>query len=352
MTTATLGIIVGWIVVVGFGATILITLLALTGYLPLVKEKYLGKLFALVVVELVGAGFWLFDATFQPPEVTFQPQLPTEVYVFGRDGEPVDRTELLLGDSTERTFNETKVTFDVPRKLELTPNGEALLVKSRRTDHQLGTIRINDLSQEIIDKATSIDRHLALGKYYAECLDFPKCKKRRDLSQAVFHLTWVLQSDQSNFTQQKSATVKLFHLQRDLHSCETFLLLVDKIKKYRPKENRYPEIGDVYQTMCSSAHLNFGQCKTVYRQSLKYLLRFLSLHSVNPGTDLFERVVKQAADLAQYLGLVDLTPLLDKVNDELSSKPEDQKFRPFPARLKNRLGVTSDKIEETFQCSA
>lgn len=356
MTTTALGIIVGWIVVLGFAATIVITLLALIGYLPQVKEKYLGRLFVLVVVELASAGFWLFNQTFrppEPPELAFQPPLPAEVYMFGHDGEPVQRTELKLGEITKQAFNDVpKITFDVPRALELTSNGDYLLVKSQRADHQLGTIKINDLSQEIIDKATSIDRHLALGKYYAECLDFPECKKRRDPSQAIFHLTWVLQSDQSNSTQQRSATVKLFHLQHDLHGCETFLLLVDKIKKYRPKENRYPEIGDVYQTMCSSADLNFGQCKTVYRQSLKYLLRFLSLHSVNPETDLFERIVRQAADLAQYLGLVDLTSLLVEVEDRLLSRSEDQKFQPLPAKLKHDLGVASDGIQETFQCPA
>lgn len=353
MTVETLGIIVGYIVVAGFGATILITLLALIGYLPQVKEKYLGRLFVLVVVELASAGFWLFNQTFQPPELVFQPSLPAEVYVFGHDGEPVQRTELKLGNVTKRTFNDIpKIKFDVPRALELASNGDHLLVKNQRADHQLGTIKINDLSQKIIERMTSIDRHLALGKYYAECLDFPECKERRDLSQAIAHLTWVLQSDRSNSTQQRSATVKLFHLQHHLHSCETFLLLADKIKKYRPINNRYAEIGDIYQTMCRSAHLTFGQCKTVDRQSLKYLLRFLSLRSVNPGTDLFNRVVRQTADLAQYLALANLTSLLDEVKDELLSRSESQESQPLPARLKGDLGVASDDIEETFQCPA
>lgn len=354
MTTATLGLIVGWIVVLGFAATIVITLLALIGYLPQVKEKYLGRLFVLVVVELASAGFWLFNQTFQPPEppeLVFQPSLPAEVYVFGRDGEPVPRTDLKLGDIQKRTFNDTpQITFDVPRKLELASNGDHLLVKSQRAGHQLGTIRFDHLSDEIIDKVTSIDRHLALGKYYAECLDFPECKERRDVSQAIAHLTWVLQSDRSNPTQQRSATAKLFHLQHYLYSCKTFLLLADKIKKYRPINNRYAEIGDIYQTMCRSALLTSGQCKTVDRQSLKYLLRFLSLRSVNPGTDLFNRIVRQAADLAHYLALANLTALLADVEDELSSRSESQASQPLPAKLKSDLGVASDNIEESFQC--
>ena len=204
MTVETLGIIVGGIVVVGFAATVLITLLALAGFLPAVKEKYLGKLFVLVVVELAGAGFWLFDQTFKQPELAFQPPLPAEVYVFGRDGEPVRRTDLMLGDITKRTFNDTKVTFDVPRKLELTPNGDSLLVTSQRTEHQFGTISFDELSDDIINRATPIDRHLGLGKYYAECLDFPECTERRNAPQAIFHLAWVLRSEGAT-----SATAKV-----------------------------------------------------------------------------------------------------------------------------------------------
>ena len=359
MTTTTLGLIVGWIVVLGFAATIVITLLALIGYLPQVKEKYLGRLFVLVVVELASAGFWLFNQTFQPPEppeLVFQPSLPAEVYVFGRDGEPVPRTDLKLGDVQERTFNTTpQITFDAPRKLELASNGDHLLVKSQRADHQLGTIRVDHLSDEIIEKVTSIDRHLALGHYYAECLDFPTCKKRKNPTQAIFHLTWVLRSEQANPVQQKSAAISLFHLQHDVHSCETFLLLVDKIKKYRPRVNRYAEIGDVYQTMCKSSHLTFGECKIIYLQSLKYLLRFLSLPSVNAGTNLFERVIRQSFDLAHHLTwanfeTTELNTLVREVEDRLSVPLEAQNSQLLPVELKNRLGEISDDIPETFQC--
>ena len=352
----TLGIIVGWIVVVGFAATILITLLALIGRLPEVKEKYLGKLFTLVVVELIGAGFWLFNQTIEPPkppEVVFQPSLPAEVYLFGHDGEPVQPTDLRLGDVTKRTFNETpKITFDVPRALELASNGDHLLVKSQRADHQLGIIKLNDLSQKIIDRATPIARHLALGHYYAECLDFPACEQRRNPFKAVSRLTWVLDSEQSDWSQQESAALKLFHLQRYFRSCETFQLLVNKLKQYRRDDNRYAEIGDVYEYMGQFVDLNSVQRKAVYLQSLKYLLRFLGSRSVNPGTDFFKRVIRQTTDLAQYLGLTNTTLLLGEVTDELSSRSESQESQPLPARLKSDLGGASDAIPETFQCPA
>jgi len=355
-SVSTLGIIVGWIVVLGFAATIVITLLALIGYLPEVKEKYLSRLFVLVVVELAGAGFWLFNQTVQPPEppeLMFQPPIPAEVYLFGHDGEPVPRTELKLGDVTKQIFNDSsKVTFDAPRNLKLASNGDHLLVKSQRDDHQLGKIKVDDLSQEIIDRATSIDRHLALGKYYAQCLDSQKCTERRDVSQAIFHLRRVLQSKQSKSAQQKSAVKSLFFLKHHMDGCEAFLFLVNKIKEHRPRNNLHAEIGDVYQTMCRSAHLNSSQCKATDLQALKSLLRFMSLRDVNPGTDLFNQVVGQASDLAQYLAMTDITSLLDDTKTKLSSRPDGQKFQSLPAEIQKRLEEASDNITETFQCPA
>ena len=49
-----LGEIVGWIVVIGLAATLLITLLALIKKLPM-DDKYLGRLFGLVVVGVLSA---------------------------------------------------------------------------------------------------------------------------------------------------------------------------------------------------------------------------------------------------------------------------------------------------------
>ena len=58
------GTLIGYIVILGFGATVVITLLALMGYLPKLREKYLRWLFSLVIVELAGAGFLFFNQTF------------------------------------------------------------------------------------------------------------------------------------------------------------------------------------------------------------------------------------------------------------------------------------------------
>lgn len=54
--------VVGWIIVVAFALTASVTLLALIGVLKLVNEIYLNRLFGVLVVEIIGAGFYLFYA--------------------------------------------------------------------------------------------------------------------------------------------------------------------------------------------------------------------------------------------------------------------------------------------------
>ena len=54
------GVAVGWIVVFGFAATLVLTLLALIKVVSM-EPKYVNRLFALLVVELIGSAFYLFD---------------------------------------------------------------------------------------------------------------------------------------------------------------------------------------------------------------------------------------------------------------------------------------------------
>ena len=360
------GRLIGYIVVLGFGATIVITLLALVGYLPKVREKYLRWLFSLVIVELAGAGFWFFNETFQrecpacpappePPELVFQPSLPQNgVYLSGVDGEPVRRTELMLGGVTERTFNETPdLRLDAFRSLELAADGNHLLVKSQRgSGLQLGRVRLNNLSRDIIDRAMPMERHLALGLYYAACTDYPECTQRRDPAQAVFHLTRVLSAGRATRQQRSEAAVKLFYLRHYLRDCEDIMLLADKINEHRTAENRYPEVADIYHTMGEAVELNAGQRMAAYRLSLKNKLSYLGLNRLNSNTEFFRRILAEAADLARYLGQDDMITTLERVGQGLSSGPGNDRYESLSFYLRNDLLQASDSIDTTFQCPA
>ncbi|MCY4531325.1 MAG: hypothetical protein OXC84_03170 [Gammaproteobacteria bacterium] len=359
------GVLIGYIVVLGFGATIVITLLALVGYLPRLREKYLRWLFSLVIVELAGAGFWFFNETFKgdecpkcpaPPELVFQPSLPdTGIFLSGLDGEPVQRTELMLGEVSVQTLNETThLALNSLRSLEPASDGDYLLVKSQRTAGlQLGRIRVNSLSRDIINRTMPMAHHLALGMHYADCLDYPECEQRRNANQAVFHLTWVLRSAQSiDIQQQSQAAIKLFHLQHYLRDCKTLVLLADKINDYRLPENRYPESADVYHTLGESAGLKPEQRSAAYRLSLKSLLSYLSLDRLNSNTDFFRRILDQATDLTRYLGEDDITALLEEIRIGFSSEQESQKARFLSFYTRDNLRQAGDSIEVTFQCPA
>ena len=51
---------IGWVIVVAFAITSAVTILALVGVLKFVNESYLDQLFLILIVELIGAGFFLF----------------------------------------------------------------------------------------------------------------------------------------------------------------------------------------------------------------------------------------------------------------------------------------------------
>ena len=359
------GKLIGYIVVLGFGATIVITLLALVGYLPRLREKYLRWLFSLVIVELAGAGFWYFNETFKrddcpvcpaPLALVIHPPLPdTGIFLSGIDGEPVQRTELMLGEVTEQTLNETThLTLNTLRSLEPAPDGDHLLVKSQRTAGlQLGRIRVNSLSRDIINRTLPMAHHLALGMHYADCLDYPDCAQRRNPNQAVFHLTWVLRSAQSmDIQQQSQAAIKLFHLQHYLRDCKTLVLLANKINDYRLPENRYPESADVYHTLGESAGLTLEQRRAAYRLSLKSQLSYLGLNRLNSNTEFFRRILDQATDLARYLGEDGITALLEQTRNGVASEQEGHKAGFLSFYTRNDLRQAGDSIQETFQCPA
>ncbi|MDE0156783.1 MAG: hypothetical protein OXI88_11845 [Gammaproteobacteria bacterium] len=362
--TGIFGELIGYIVILGFAATIIITLLALAGFLPRVREKYLSWLFSLVIVELAGAGFWFFNETFkpvecpacpEPPGLAFQPPLPaTGVYLSGLDGEPVQRTALTLGGVTARTFNDDPgLQFNAIRALELAEDGRHLLVKSQRAGGlQLGRVRLNNLPRNIIDRAMPLARHLALGQYYAACTDYPECTQRRDAAQAAFHLIWVLRAGQASTRQQSDAAVKLFHLRQHLRDCDALMLLADKIHEHRTAENRYPETADIYHTLAEAVDLDAGQRMAAYRVSLENMLRYLGVNRLNSNTEFFRRILAEATDLSRYLGQGDVVALLERVGQGLSPGPENGRYEPLSFFLRNELLQAGDSIDTTFQCPA
>ena len=153
------GVAVGWIVVFGFAATLVLTLLALIKVVSM-EPKYVNRLFALLVVELIGSAFYLFDLEFRLPNPQLQPNFVTaDVYLFDNTGRPLPRTDLILGDDTLHTFNSGPIAFDLEREFEISDN--ALLIKGQPGDSRG--------SRATISSAQSTSR-ICLAPKIASCL--------------------------------------------------------------------------------------------------------------------------------------------------------------------------------------
>ena len=258
-------LVIGWIVVGGFGATVIVTLLGLVGYLR-IPERYLGKLFVLVVLELASCGFFMFRQ-FSATEVRFEPPVGTQAYLFGPSGEPLPTAELLLDDKMERVFNEnTPEGFDNALGVEVEPNG--LVAKSKKSGFRYGSIGFNDLRRQVLDKLTPVSRHLALGLHYTDCVGVKEeskpddvkeseaddaaqgaaalpCQQRRNLPLGISHLRRVLQSDeQSDSASRREASRRLYQVKQHLKDYQDFLLIVEAINEHSMVPIRHAEIGD------------------------------------------------------------------------------------------------------------
>ncbi|MGH6925886.1 MAG: hypothetical protein ACRED5_19345 [Propylenella sp.] len=64
--------VVGWTIVLAFIATTIVTLLSLAGVIKLANRKYLDRLFVVLVIEIVAAGFFIFRTGFSPEQAYFR----------------------------------------------------------------------------------------------------------------------------------------------------------------------------------------------------------------------------------------------------------------------------------------
>lgn len=73
--------VVGWTIVITFVVTTIITLLALVGVIQLADSTYLGRLFTVLIIEVIAAGFFLFRWGMKPSN---RPNESTESKYFER----------------------------------------------------------------------------------------------------------------------------------------------------------------------------------------------------------------------------------------------------------------------------
>ncbi len=77
--TKTLYLAIGWIIVIVFGLTALVTLAALVNWIK-ISDFYLQKLFIALILEIVSAGFFLFRAGFGDKRVPYTGEWSGNIY--------------------------------------------------------------------------------------------------------------------------------------------------------------------------------------------------------------------------------------------------------------------------------
>lgn len=329
-----LGVVVGWIIVAGFAATLAITLLGLTGRISIPK-LYLDRLFMALILELIGAGFFLFYSEFSPPAVRFEPAVgDSELYLFSEQGEPLKETVLKLGDKVIRRFNsQPAVGFETVRRVDLI-NGQ-LHVMSQTEGFSLGKISLEDVAHSAGHRLIPFDKHFDLGLHYAECRDCPKdplrpSDERLDPRRAVSHLFAALESEeQEKGIEHEQAVLALFQLQGYFGSCGDYMKLAAELERHRRAPNRYKELGDVYK----SAALHVAELHEKERREARLAaLRSFLQYVVNARNGpLFEQAEGEISQIAE----LDLA-----VGDKTRSLIESRKYRP-----------AFEQMEISFQCA-
>ena len=266
------GEVMGWIVVGGFGMTLVVTLLGITGSIK-IKKTYLNKLFTLLLVEVIGAGFFLFYQEFDPPPLVFDPSIPEEVYLFDRFGEPVRESVLRLGDEEKRVFPRISedALKDVNRDVEI--EDDDLRFRSKVGTY-LGSVQ--NASSVLGDAFLTFEQVFRLGKHYAEC-EIPREQPcdRRDSRLTVTYLLRAIEVEDEDTDKREDAVKQLFFLLGDLRGCQEFQKLATGISQFRDPPHQYHELAETYLKFSQRADASANRKLEARKAAFKYYLAYL-----------------------------------------------------------------------------
>ena len=296
------GEVIGWMAVSAIGVTFIVTILGIIGVLHL-KPGYLKALYGLVLVELVGAGFFLFRMTFQPPVARFDPELPSSVYLFDAAGEPLPGTTLRVGDEVHREFPQMDENTLAPVTRRLQARGRSVVVTSE-SGALLG--RVPDASPAVRGRFRSFQEELALGMHYAECsaVEQERCANRRDGAGSVRHLLAALGKMEGSGEERHRAVRQLFFVLDYFSQCEQFQQFVGAVETVRPAPPRYHELAEAYGEFARRAARTGSDITNARKAALKYYLTFLAETGVenNPLVAPSRRAALELSSLLEFSG--------------------------------------------------
>ena len=297
-------LVVGWIIVCGFGITFIVTILALIkikgNKIIEIEDKYMKILFGKLILEIIAAAFFIF---FQGSTPTFEPKIePKDVYLFDKHGEPIDSLKVLSGITTPKVFKKIPDTAfkEISRGFEI--SGDTLLIKiSDNSTTFLGCIL--DAATKLQNLQTA-EHALHLGLHLGEFSDETP-GVRRDADNAIKYLKLALESGIEHPYKREEAIKRLYHL-KDFFKDDDFKFLINIYDQNRKGNIKYQELADI--NYVASNRVTSKKERHDYRKdSLKNHLLYLKIqkpkdHNVDK---LRSESKKQAKRLANLLSRAD-----------------------------------------------
>lgn len=263
------GAVVGWIVVAGFAATFVITLLALCKKIDM-EPQYLKSLFGLLVLELIAAAFFLFEQEYASPDVAFEPDPVTKsVHLCDSDGKPIQETALMFGEDEVFNFPALDLT-NKRREFEI----EDKVVVVKADDVPLGSLSYPEIKAEINPDPLTVREHLYLGLHLAECTkvapETQLCVRRKDSAKSAGYLFAALNNDdrELNDEEKDKAVSTLYNVRMGLEGCEQYKTLAEWSEDIRPR--RQIEVADIYLDLSNRRELDANVKRDARLAALKY----------------------------------------------------------------------------------
>lgn len=281
-------LIIGWIIVVGFAATLVITLLSLVGKIT-IEQQYKKVLFRSLVLEMVAAGFFIF---YQGPADLDDVE---GYFLFNLEGEPVEKVVSTFQKLSPTTFKETR------RTLEINATKDTIFLKTSDDKTYLGFSRITD-------EWVSPEYKLYAGLYLCTNGDVKKGKPL---------LIAALDSPNVDNREKREGIIGLYKIKTTFNRIEldNLIKLTDL---YTSTSAKHKEIGDIYsvaaglQSLQAAKNESIAAIRDDYRlEALNSYLFYLKVQTPDSGDPKIAKDITKLRNesLARMEQLIDI---LDK----------------------------------------
>ena len=281
----TISTAIGWIVVVGFAATLAVTLLGLIGKVT-IERRFMMPLFSAMILEIISAGFFLF---YQGSE----PRLdPPAAYAFNAQGQPVTVFVEQGGKKVDTLKTPSEGLKEIRRQLEEDEESDLVYIYGKVRDD---TVYFGNLDRKSLTDIIGVGEADPLLLYHSGMFLSQPPDNRRNPRRAVRELILFLKEQEQRYEVQQDSSIKqLYHLITYIDSDEDFEFLIDKIKEVRTGFNQDKELCEVYLEYVKTRGGSFNREEQERHRlmALKHAMLYLGSEARSKERAIVERVVE------------------------------------------------------------